>query len=343
MADERAGKRPSGGASSDVVHMVPTGDGRVRYERRCSDGSTVVHDYGRPFILELEVTWRCNLRCMHCYVDATEGARCDELTLAELRRVIEDGAAIGMMEKLVTVSLDSATPAVHDAIRGRECHGTVVAAIRRLRAADIPVSVITAFCRDNLDEFDGLFRFCSEHGVDWQVQMTSAKGRCPRERVFGPDEYYELGRRVAGAIAARPPFNIIPMDDLATFSRFEPLSLLSRTWQCGCSGGQLNIFVRADGSVTPCSAISFPPFVVGNVRETSLQDVCRERRCHTCLQAWLDVAALEGACAKCPHRQACRGGCPEILWTMCDGRHENRYCYWRIEEERIQACLDGIW
>jgi radical SAM protein with 4Fe4S-binding SPASM domain len=135
-------------------------------------------------------------------------------------------------------------------------------------------------------------------------------------------------------MATRLPINLIPMDDLATFSHLPPLSLLGRTWQGQCTGGLLNLFVRANGDVTPCSALAFPECVVGNVRRESLSVVCLEERCKKNL-AWLRPDALTGACGRCPFQRECRGGCPEILLSMCSHRTENEYCYHRIEEQRI--------
>jgi radical SAM protein with 4Fe4S-binding SPASM domain len=181
--------------------------------------------------------------------------------------------------------------------------------------------------------------------VDWQVQTTSVKGRCPAGRVLDPDGYYELGTKVSESIASSPPINVIPMDDLATPSRFAPLDRLGRTWQGCCSGGKLNLFVRADGSVTPCSALAFEPFVVGRLAAdgSGLEALCRERRCEAALRSFNDPGTLEGACRRCPHAARCRGGCPEIQVTMCGGRRENRYCFWPVEETRLRRDLEGIW
>ena len=100
--------------------------------------------------------------------------------------------------------------------------------------------------------------------------------------------------------------------------------------------GLLNLFVRANGDVTPCSALAFPACIVGNVRRDPLRAVCEEERCRHNLE-WLRPETLTGQCATCPFRAECRGGCPEILLSMCRNRTENEYCYHRIESERIVA------
>ena len=370
--------------ASDAI-LVRTGpDGLRRYF--LAEDPTQEFSYRRPYILELEITRRCNLRCVHCYARAEDRPFDDELTFDELVSVLDQGRALGIRElsltggevfvrrdfvdvidagldrgydvrfvtnatlldqpllralcarpiKLITASLDAMSTAAHEAIRGPGSHRPARDAIDRLLDAGFPLSVITAFSRLNIGDFDALFEFCVRRRIDWQVQMTSAKGRCPQEITFSPAEYYAFGERVARAIASRPPMTIVPMDDVNTFSHFAPLSALSRHWQRGCMGGLLNLFVRANGDVTPCSALAFPACIVGNVRRDPLRAVCEEERCRHNLE-WLRPETLTGQCATCPFRAECRGGCPEILLSMCRNRTENEYCYHRIESERIVA------
>jgi radical SAM protein with 4Fe4S-binding SPASM domain len=372
---------------SDAVLIEPGEQGGWRYFR-AEDPAREEYTYRKPFILELELTRRCNLRCVHCYAGADDRAFADELSLAELGRVLGEGHELGMRElsltggevllhadflrvvdgaidrgyavrfvtnatlvdaalarelgrravKLVTVSLDGASAMGHEAIRGPGTHVAAVAGIERLLEAGLQLSIITAFSRLNIAEFDDLRDFCVRHDVAWQVQMTSAKGRCPHPITFSPEEYYALGERVARAIAAGPGIPIIAMDDLATYSHFPPLDRLGATWKRQCVGGILNIFVRASGEVTPCSALCFPECVVGNVRRESLGDICRQERCRHAL-AWLSADTLSGECASCPFKAECQGGCPEILISMCSSRTENEYCFHRIEQRRILNAL----
>jgi mycofactocin biosynthetic radical S-adenosylmethionine protein MftC len=364
--------------------------GRLRYFR-AEDPEGEEFTYRKPFILELEITRRCNLGCPHCYASASDRCFKDELTLLELERVLDEGQAAGIRElsltggevfmhpgffelvdlgltkgyairfvtngtlideerlaqlcarpiKLITISLDGARAEVHEKLRGVGTHRSTVTAIDRLIEAGFCVSVISAFSRINVDEFDGLLAFCESRNLDWQVQLTSAKGRCPRALTLSPDQYYALGEKVASAMVGESSVQLIPMDDMATFSHFPPLSILSRTWQGRCTGGLLNLFVRANGDVTPCSALCFPGCVVGNIRREPLAAILREERCRKNLE-WLSANTLTGACATCRFKRECQGGCPEILLCMCKQPTENEYCYHRIEQARILAeALDG--
>ncbi len=370
-----------------IVRKGP--DGAYRYFRAEGDADEE-YSYQRPFILEFEITRRCNLKCVHCYAEATDQVPKNDLSLAEISAALDDGRKLGIPElsltggevmirpdflevidagldrgynvrfvsnatllddhllrelcrrpiKMITVSLDATEAAVHDRIRGPGSHQAAVRGLDMLAEAGFKVSVITAFSKINLGQFDSLLDFCLERGFDWQVQITSAKGRCKPGITITPDEYYALGEKVATAFTSELPINLIPMDDLATFSQLYPLSALASTWQGKCTGGLLNLMIRADGAVTPCSALAFDECVVGSVRTESLVNICLEERCRERL-AWLGPETLTGACADCAFREDCRGGCPEILITMCRNRTENEYCFHRIERDRLVREFTG--
>ncbi len=376
-------------AIGDDVVVERAADGTVRYFR-ANDPAREEYSYDKPFILELEISRRCNLRCVHCYAWAEDRNYEGELSLAEIGELLSDARDLGIRElsltggevmlrpdfldiidagldrgfgtrfvtngtllddrllgelcrrpiTLITVSLDGVSAASHERIRGSGNHEPCMQAIDRLLEAGFAISVITAFSKLNIGEFDALLDFCVTRGIDWQVQITSAKGRCPQPITLSPDEYYGLGEKVALAISSGLPIHLTPMDDLATYSHFAPLSLLSETWKQECAGGKLNIFVRANGDVTPCSALCFDECVVGNVRQEPLSTICRERRCGAAL-AWLSADQLTGLCARCPFKQECQGGCPEILLSMCRSRTENEYCYHRVEQRRILSDVLG--
>src|SRR5213593_1992018 len=59
-----------------------------------NDGRTV--DEFKPFLVALNLTKRCNLKCAHCYLDATTkaGGGSDELTTDECNRLIDQIAEV---------------------------------------------------------------------------------------------------------------------------------------------------------------------------------------------------------------------------------------------------------
>ncbi|MBN2340414.1 MAG: radical SAM protein [Deltaproteobacteria bacterium] len=373
---------------SDMMVVRKDADGRRRYFRADSD-KREEYSYQRPFILELEITRRCNLQCVHCYAESENKTFENELTFDEITEILTSARNIGIPElsltggevmmrpdflriidagfrhgfdvrfvtnvtllndglfteltrrpiKLITVSLDAMNSDTHEAIRGKSSHTPAIDGILRLKAAGFHLSIITAFSKLNISDFDDLYEFCKKHDIPWQVQLTSAKGRCGKDITLSPEEYYNLGEKVAKIMTSSSnTITIIPMDDLATFSHFPPLNRLSQTWQGMCTGGLLNLFVRANGDVTPCSALCFDKCIVGNIRTDSLETICREERCKTALSPF-SAESRTGACRACPYLDACNGGCPEILLSMSRTSTENDYCYHKIEQDRILKAL----
>jgi len=58
-----------------------------------------------PLSIELEITARCNLNCRHCYINLpadNSSAKAAELSLAELKALIDKAAALGALWALIT-------------------------------------------------------------------------------------------------------------------------------------------------------------------------------------------------------------------------------------------------
>ena len=69
----------------------------LRYGRHSADLPSHLLQFSkdkRPVVV-WNVTRACNLKCVHCYAHATDGATSDELTTAEGHRMIDDLAAFG--------------------------------------------------------------------------------------------------------------------------------------------------------------------------------------------------------------------------------------------------------
>lgn len=64
-----------------------------------------IEDKRIPLSIELEITARCNLNCRHCYINLPSDnspARAEELSLAELKALIDEAAALGSLWALIT-------------------------------------------------------------------------------------------------------------------------------------------------------------------------------------------------------------------------------------------------
>lgn len=83
---------------SDAM-VVTQKDGELLYRRAESEET---YSYKKPFILELEITRRCNLRCVHCYAESEDRDYDHELSLAEIKSLLDSAAALGIRELSLT-------------------------------------------------------------------------------------------------------------------------------------------------------------------------------------------------------------------------------------------------
>ncbi len=86
-----------------------------------------------------------------------------------LRPVVADGRHVTFQ-----VSLDSASPALHDAHRGAGAHERALTGIATLRDAGVPVRLAASLSEASLDELPALHRLADELGV------------APADRIFRP-------------------------------------------------------------------------------------------------------------------------------------------------------------
>jgi len=331
----------------------------------------------------IELTLRCNLRCLHCG-SAAGLARKSELELAEFidlfadmrtlggRRVVllggepllhPDWEEIVTMAKgfdlrvalisngltitssvaatlatlgleVVGVSIDGASDAVHDQLRGAKgARIRAWAAIDHLQAVGIPVTVITTVTRANLAELPTLRDQLVKQGkLVWQIQSANGTGdRFSREWMPRPSDLLSVARFVeetrrtvdAEQLAVATGHNIghhaCSVQD----------SGAKGTWR-GCPGGITSVGIASDGAVKGCLSMHQRE-IVGNLREQRLRDLWRDPS-RFARNRHFAPGRLTGGCAACPHGSECRAGCPEMARTATGDVWDNPFCLRQAEK-----------
>ncbi|MFD3458323.1 radical SAM protein [Nocardia fluminea] len=266
--------------------------------------------------VQIMITERCNLACVHCAVPEEDSPVEAELTTAEWRRFIELIAGEGVealtisggeatlrsdahllveaaarriarvtlltnglirnsaMSALVAVqqrypnvgihvSLDGASPATHDIIRGRGTFRATRSRIEALRTAGGTITgVHTVLHRDNLDEFDDMVAMVVGLGASvWTVFPVAALGRATRSDLFSltAEQWAEVTARLA-ALRTDPGLDIGQMGPVLDDDWPAVLPLVPR----GRSEVSHNVVVGPDGAIFTC-----PPLrdhLMGTVR-----------------------------------------------------------------------------
>ena len=303
-----------------------------------------------PICLTWELTYACNLACVHCL--SSSGRRDPrELSTDECKAVIDEfermqifyvnigggeptvrpdfwelvtyatGHHVGVKfstngsritgpvaERLaasdyvdVQISLDGATPAVNDTVRGPGSFDTAIRAMDRLAGAGFTgfkLSVVVT--RHNVGQLDDLEELADRYGAQLRLTRLRPSGR-------GADVWDELHpttvqqRRLYEWLLARGE-DVLTGDSFFHLAGYgESLAGLNL-----CGAGRVVCLVDPVGDVYACPFAIHDEFLAGNVRQPGgFAGVWR----HSELFAELRRPQSAGACSSCGHYDACRGGC----------------------------------
>jgi radical SAM protein with 4Fe4S-binding SPASM domain len=331
----------------------------------------------------LELTRRCNLRCLHCGSAAGDGLP-RELELEEIAAIIRDLSALGgerivllggepllhrgwprvvelahehgLEAALITngllvdaavasrlaesglthvgLSLDGASDAVHDGIRGLKGARTKAwAALERLRAAGLPVTIITTVVRTNLPELEAMRDqlLANGPGLVWQIQAASGGGeRFPADFAVRPADLLGVARFIARCRAeiSLDALAVAGAHDIGYYPRTVRDFGTEGTWR-GCPGGVTSAGIASDGSLKGCLSMGDGE-IQGNVRERPLRKLWRDPRLFA-RNRFPAPGLLQGECSRCPYGALCRAGCPQMARTATGDVFDNPLCLRRIE------------
>jgi radical SAM protein with 4Fe4S-binding SPASM domain len=282
-----------------------------------------------PLAGSLELTRRCNLRCVHCYLGPQERVRRDarrEMTTAQVLAILDQLVAAGCLSLLITggdpllrrdfpeiyrlvelfqdlpprvveITLYGATAETYERITGvpgsyRRC----LAGVRRLHKAGIRLGLKTMLMTVNSHELDAIEGLARSFGADFRFDPVL--NAC-LDGDSGP-----LGLRVDAVQVVRLEFASQERRQrwVDFHARYPDIALSDRLYQCGA--GETGFHVDAFGKLQPCLMI--PGFsynlMTGAFAEgwASVGQVRQVRASHS------------NRCAACERRTYC-GFCPGLL------------------------------
>jgi radical SAM protein len=261
--------------------------------------------------------------------------------------------------KIASISLDGATAATHEGVRGVAHHfEATLEAIRRLRRHGITVQVNTVVMRDTVEELPAIARLLTEAGASiWELFFLIQVGRGSALGELSPAEneavchfLYDASRygfivrtveapffrRVVAEREQEPAaseaetvarFGLGPLyERLAAGLRGElgaPTSP-SRAQTKGTRDGKGILFVGHDGEIQPSG---FLPLALGNVKVDDIVQVYRE---HPLLRS-IRAAEFSGRCGRCSYRELCGGSRARAYASSGDPLGEDPACAYQPE------------
>ncbi len=205
----------------------------------------------------------------------------------------------------LSLSLDGATQATHDAFRGvPHTFERTLAAARAAMEAGIQLQVNTTLTRSTLAEMDGFISLMKDLLPDvWSVFVLVPTGRATCDELPTADEVEAVWNRLA-ALRAELSFAI------KTTEGHHYRRVLLQAAKAGAApvrhliptrDGKGVLFISHTGEIQPSG---FLPLTAGNVRTDDLASIYRTHPIFTRLR---DDDALGGKCGKCEYRRVCGG------------------------------------
>ncbi|HEY3592214.1 MAG TPA: radical SAM protein [Polyangiaceae bacterium] len=238
----------------------------------------------------------------------------------------------------VSVSIDGLA-ATHDELRGLDgSFDDALRAVAAFQSAGIYVAVNTQIGRANQSELESLLERIIEARVRaWQIALTVAMGRAADrpELLLQPYDLLELFPRLAQMKRRCDEAKMIlwPGNNIGYFGPYEHVFRgqmpLGHCYSCGA--GLSTLGIEADGSVKGCPSLPTEPWVGGNLREHSLQDIW-ERAAPLRYTRDRGVDELWGFCRTCYYADECRGGCTWTAFSLFSRAGNNPFCHHRALE-----------
>ena len=201
----------------------------------------------------------------------------------------------------IQVSIDGATEAVNDNVRGDGSFASARAAMDHLAAADFgafKISVVVP--RQNVDQLDDFRAVADEYGAQLRITRLRPSGR-------GADTWDELHPTQA---QQRDLYHwLLDRPDVLTGDSFFHLNALGSEQLPGlnlCGAGRVVCLIDPIGDVYACPFVIHDEFLAGNVRDAGgFTGVWKGSDLFTSLRE----PTSAGACASCGAYDACQGGC----------------------------------
>jgi heme b synthase len=245
--------------------------------------------------------------------------------------------------RMVSLSLDGASAAVHDDFRNQigAFEGTIKAA-GLFRKHGIEFLINSSFTKRNQEEVPKIYKLAKELGATaWYMFMIvpTGRGQDILAELISPEDYEELlnwhydMEKEEDDMLVRPTcaphyYRIVLQRSKNDKEKFKRRSLkFSTGGSKGCLAGQLICLIDVDGEVLPCS---YFPKSAGNIRRQSFKDIWENSELFKSLR---DFKSYKGSCGSCEYINVC-GGCRARAYSMTgDYLAEEPFCNYSPREK----------
>ncbi len=236
----------------------------------------------------------------------------------------------------IKISIDSVSPQIHDALRGKGCWVKAILGIQSAVDTGIDTGISITATQANFGEIPKIvhmakelgckriiiFNFvpCGRGGDEIELDLDGEKRRKMLNLIMAETRCKILGENhleisttapqaplVADRILRKFSFNQLALGamNLLPYGRIQAGAAL---FSKGCSAGITLLSVDPDGSIRPCDML---PFKIGNIREKNLMEIWSK---NPVLIKLRNRQNIRGWCGHCSIRDIC-GGCRARAYT----------------------------
>lgn len=280
----------------------------------------------RPDIYDIA---SCGTRLGLRMVLATNGTMLDKSSAKDIK-------AAGIQR--VSVSIDGADAACHDAFRGvAGAFDSAFSGIEHLKSVDMPFQINTSITRANIKQLPQILDMAISGGACalhlFMLVPTGCGKEIPEDEMISADEYESVLNWIYDSSKSAPInlkatcaphyFRVVKQRGKVESGEWRakgheghPLTAETK----GCLAGSAVCFVSYKGDVYPCG---YFPVSAGNVLQEPFQQIWE---CSELFQQLRDPSLLTGKCGRCEYSRVC-GGCRARAYARTgDYLSEEPYC-----------------
>lgn len=249
---------------------------------------------GEPFAREdfLDILEACHLRGLVTCI-STNGTLLDRNILGFLK----DSELVYLQ-----VSLDGASQAVNDRIRGQGTFRLILGALERLRTWEIPFSINMVLTRLNYPEVDAIHRLAEGFDVKLRISRFRPSGRgeaCWHELSLVGEELRAFSKWLTRHR------DVVTGDSFFSLEEDERKGLGLNL----CGAAKFTCCIDPQGDVYPCAFLQDQLFCGGSLMTQLLEQIWVDSR------GFLLLRNLRiQSCETCFRYDACHGGCPAVAY-----------------------------
>lgn len=233
-----------------------------------------------PSFMWLEITGKCQLECVHCYADSSPRGNHGTMTVEDWKRVIEEGAEVGVKTVQFIGGEPTLYPGLPELIDYSLNRGIAVEVYSNLvsmrptlwdKLGQAGVRLATSYYSSHSDQHDGITRRKGSHDkTRANILEALSRGIPLRVGIVGIESEQDVASAKAELVALGVPEDSIGIDYLREVGRGMRHGPTDASQLCGRCATNV-VAVRPDGTVNPCVFSRW--LSGGNVREESLANI----------------------------------------------------------------------